>query len=151
MSQGPEANFWKTVKKNLPKGTQAWRLENRVAAGMPDCYLVCESIPLWIELKVSKSNKINLSPQQIAWHIAHSHAGGHSLILVNAPSRGLVFLFAGREARSVASDGLRSTPIWSGSSVQEAVLSGFGSGRDHFGTIFGSGRDSGAARPPTHP
>ena len=72
------------------------------------------------------------------------------MILVNAPSRGLVFLFSGREARSVASDGLRSTPIWSGSSVQEAVLSGFGSGRDHFGTIFGV-RDSGATRPPTHP
>jgi Holliday junction resolvase len=149
MSRGPEANFWNTIRKNLPKGSQAWRLENRVAAGMPDCYIMIDGYPLWIELKVTKSNSVKLSPQQIAWHMAHSYAGGHSLILVKRSTTGRLFLFEGREARDVASQGLLSEAIFSGIRVQEAIDAAIGSGRDHFGALFGSG--SGRVRGPTHP
>lgn len=76
-----------------------------MSAGMPDVYAIWEGYPLWIELKVIKSNAVRLSPQQVAWHTAHSHAGGLSFILVkSAKDRGL-FLFEGRTARSVASEG----------------------------------------------
>ena len=72
---------------------------------MPDVYAVWEGFPLWIELKVIKANKVDLRPQQVAWHTAHTHSGGLSFILVkSAKDRGL-FLFEGRTARSVASDG----------------------------------------------
>ena len=143
MSRGPEANFWNIVRKNLPKGSQAWRLENRVAAGMPDCYLMINSHPLWIVLKVTKSNSIKLSPQQIAWHTAHSHVGGHSLILVKRSSTGVLFLFEGRDARDIASQGLLSEPIFSGVGVRDAIDAAIDSVRGHFGALFGAGSGRG--------
>ena len=73
---------------------------------MPDVYFLWEGLPLWIELKAIKGNKANLSPQQVAWHTAHSHAGGLSFILVKHLGQGCLFLFEGREARSVASEGV---------------------------------------------
>jgi len=73
---------------------------------MPDVYILWEGLPLWIELKVIKANSIKLSPQQVAWHTAHSHAGGLSFILVKRSKDGGLFLFEGRDGRSVASEGV---------------------------------------------
>ena len=109
MSRGPEANFWTAIRKKLPKNCYAWRLENRVSAGMPDLYIVWESISFWIELKVIKSNKVKLSPQQIAWHTSHSHAGGLSFILAKHQGTGSLYLFESHEARTLASDGVFHT------------------------------------------
>ena len=109
MSRGPEANFWTAIRKKLPKNSYAWRLENRVSVGMPDLYIVWESISFWIELKVIKSNKVNLSPQQIAWHTSHSHAGGLSFILAKHQGTGSLYLFESREARTLASEGVFHT------------------------------------------
>ena len=106
MSRGPEANFWNTLRKNLPQNSYAWRIENRVTAGMPDVYAIWEGLPIWLELKVITGNKVSLSPQQIAWHTSHSHVGGLSFILVKqAKGRGL-FLFEGRDGLLVASEGV---------------------------------------------
>lgn len=109
MSRGPESNFWNTMRKKLPKNSYAWRLENKVSAGMPDLYMVWESISFWIELKAIKNNAVRLSPQQIAWHTSHSHAGGLSFILVKHLGQGSLFLFESREARSLASGGVFHT------------------------------------------
>tara|TARA_R100001015_G_C4626078_1_gene184905 strand:- start:1098 stop:1433 length:336 start_codon:yes stop_codon:yes gene_type:complete len=76
---------------------------------MPDLYIVWESISFWIELKVIKSNKVKLSPQQIAWHTSHSHAGGLSFILAKHQGTGSLYLFESREARTLASDGVFHT------------------------------------------
>lgn len=73
---------------------------------MPDVYAIWESMPLWIELKVIKGNAVRLSPQQVAWHTAHSHVGGLSFILVKQAKERDLFLFEGRVARSVASEGV---------------------------------------------
>jgi hypothetical protein len=50
-----------------------------------------------------------------------------------------LFLFEGRGARSVASEGLCSGAIFSGTSVREALEAVRESGRGHFGALFGSG------------
>ena len=73
---------------------------------MPDVYIVWDGYPIWIELKVIKANKVDLRPQQVAWHTAHTHAGGLSFILVKQAKDRDLFLFEGRTARSVASDGV---------------------------------------------
>ena len=73
---------------------------------MPDVYAIWNGFPVWIELKVITGNKVRLAPQQVAWHTAHSHAGGLSFILVKrSKDRGL-FLFEGCHGRSVASEGV---------------------------------------------
>jgi len=73
---------------------------------MPDVYAIWDGLPIWLELKVIKTDKVNLSPQQVAWHVSHSHAGGLSFILVKAPRHGCLFLFEGCHGRSVASEGV---------------------------------------------
>lgn len=106
---------------------------------MPDVYMIWDGVPLWIEIKVASSNSVKLSPQQVAWHTAHSHAGGFSAILVKRTSDRCLFSFEGRGARSVASEGLVSEAIFSGTSVLGALESIRESGRGHFGALFGSG------------
>jgi hypothetical protein len=106
---------------------------------MPDVYMIWDGVPLWIEMKTTSSNRVNLSPQQVAWHTSHSHVGGFSAILVKRTSDRCLFLFEGRGARSVASEGLCSGAIFSGTSVREALEAVRESGRGHFGALFGSG------------
>ena len=36
MSRGPEANFWSTIRKNLPEKCFATRIENKHGGGVPD-------------------------------------------------------------------------------------------------------------------
>ena len=136
MSQGPEANFWNTIRKQLPQNCYAWRIENRVTAGMPDVYMIWDGIPLWIEMKTTSSNRVNLSPQQIAWHTSHSHVGGFSAILVKRTSDRCLFLFEGRGARSVASEGLCSGAIFSGTSVREALDAVRGACLEHLAGVL---------------
>jgi len=61
------------------------------------------------------------------------------LILVKRSTTGCLFLFEGRGARDVASQGLLSEAIFSGVGVREAIDAAIGSVRDHFGALFGSG------------
>jgi len=73
---------------------------------MPDVYAIWDGLPIWLELKVISGNKVNLSPQQVAWHTSHSHAGGLSFILVKSTKDRGLFLFEGRHGRLVASEGV---------------------------------------------
>ena len=73
---------------------------------MPDVYIIWEGFPIWLELKVIKSNAVRLSPQQVAWHTAHAHVGGLSFILVKRVKDGCLLSFEGRDARAVASEGV---------------------------------------------
>lgn len=118
---------------------------------MPDVYMIWEGIPVWIELKVTKSNSIKVSPTQISWHTSHSDSGGLSFILVKHLGDRSLFLFRGADVRCVASEGLRSEAIWSGASVPGAVEAVFGSGREYFGAIFGALDSGPTALPPSHP
>lgn len=114
MSQ-PEANFWKVVKKNLPPNSRHWRIENRAGSGLPDVYIIWDGLPIWAELKVTKGNKVSLSPSQIAWHMAHSDSGGLSFILVKHLGTSDIILFEGRDARAVFRTGLHNDPLYRGS------------------------------------
>jgi len=84
-------------------------------------YLIWNGVPIWVELKVVKTNKVSLSPTQIAWHTSHSDSGGVSFILVKHLGQGTVFLFEGRGARSVSREGLLFEPIFSGLSLDDAL------------------------------
>lgn len=97
MSKGPEANFWNSIRNSLPKKTFATRIENKHGGGVPDVHLLWDGLPVWFELKVAtKSNRIKLSPHQIAWHMAYYARGGASFFLVKAPFPRSIVLFEGK-------------------------------------------------------
>jgi len=90
-----ESNFWKQIKNNLPKDCLANRIESKVGGGVPDVHLVLDGLPFWIELKTTKTNKVNITPHQIAWHMAYSAKKGKSFYLVKHLPTKHLFLFEG--------------------------------------------------------
>ena len=125
-----EKNLWLRVKKNLPHDCYATRIENRMDGGVPDVHVIWNGLAFWIEFKLTKANKIRLSPNQIAWNTKYCLNGGLSFILVQRLGEGSLFLFRGDDARDLASKGLSIDPI----------IKTSGSG---FGDIFGIIRVSG--------
>jgi hypothetical protein len=104
---------------------------------MPDVYSILEGLPLWLELKVVKTNHVKLSPQQIAWHTSHAHAGGLSFILVKHQGPSTLNLFAGHRARLLASEGLGSEADFRGSGFGDLFGAIRGLVRDHFRGVVG--------------
>lgn len=113
----PEANFWNTVKRNLPPKCHTTRIENRHGGGVPDAHLSWAGLVFWLELKTTKNNALNLSPHQIAWNTSYCKSGGLSFILVKHLSSGDLILFEGVRAAEVRASGLREsgvTPLYRG-------------------------------------
>ena len=88
----PERKFYQKIKRAFSNFSLI-RLENNSLHGTPDL-LVCNANGHFftIELKVTKSNKVNLSPHQIAFHVKHPH---NTFIMVEALGSGSVKLFRG--------------------------------------------------------
>ena len=114
MAQGPEARFWQSLRKKLPKKTHATRIENKHGGGVPDVHIAQDGFVYWVELKVAKSNKVLISPDQTAWHVAFNRCGGQSFILVKRSKDRCVFLFEGNSATEVRDSGLAAPCVWSG-------------------------------------
>ena len=100
-----EAGFWKLLKDSLKKINQKielTRIENWAVQGLPDV-LVCseEGKFSFIELKVSKTNAVKLSPHQVSWLTRHSHS--NSFIFVR--DRNLtIHIFTGSVAVDLSLD-----------------------------------------------
>ena len=106
-------------------------MESRVNHGIPDVLGTTEEgIYFTVELKVSKSNKVNLSPHQIAYHEERKNAPAFILVkslLKGSPRKYDVYLYAPEQARELAVLGLSLPPLclsspvdWS--KVQEQLL-----------------------------
>ena len=107
----PEQKFWHELKKSTPKITWT-RLENRSAFGTPDllgynnnCYFFT------VELKVTSTNRVRLSPHQKAFHVKHPR---NSFIMVKALSLNLVKLFQGGDVMELDACGLSLAPLRQG-------------------------------------
>ena len=69
-----------------------------------------------MELKITKTNRINISSNQIAWNFAYTKSGGVSFFLVSPLKGGNLYLFDGSLGRELATHGLAISS--SGSSLQ---------------------------------
>ena len=123
------------------------RIENRVGEGVPDVFLCAEGLPFWLELKVTKTNRINISSGQIGWNYALHKSGGVSFFLVEVLSSTNLYLFGGEQGRalkdhglSISGSGLVVPCLWSGSDWSGLVGKRVGSGSS---TKIGRGQDNG--------
>ena len=100
----PEQKFYEKIKRKF-KTFSLIRLENNSLHGTPDL-LVCNANGHFftIELKVTKSNKVNLSPHQIAFHVKHPH---NTFIMVEALGPGTVKLFRGSRIMELEACGFK--------------------------------------------
>ena len=108
----PEVKLYNDLKRKVTE--ISWnRLENRSLLGTPDLlgYTTYEHF-FTLELKVTKGNKIRLSPNQIAFHVKHKK---NTFILVACtPDRGLVRLYPGSQILELVDSGLKLEPLASG-------------------------------------
>ena len=100
---GPEAKLYKKIKKATP--TISWnRIENLSIPGMPDalCYNKYNTF-FTVEFKVTKSNKLKLSPHQVAWHMRHPY---NTFILAESQASRSLKLYEGSVVRELVACGL---------------------------------------------
>jgi hypothetical protein len=113
MTVKPETTFWKSVKTLLEGGDYVVsRLESYVTPGFPDCLIFHKSTGFFtLELKVTNSsNKVVLSPFQIAWNMRHALAGAPSYILVSLPATNEVKLFHGCKTKDLGQSTIDLVP-----------------------------------------
>jgi len=103
----PETKFWNEIKLYNKKNNcrlSFTRLENISLHGTPDLLVYnAGGYFFTVELKVTKTNKVRLSPHQIAFHEKHPKA---SFILVKDLSSKEVKLYEGSRVRLLAACGL---------------------------------------------
>jgi hypothetical protein len=111
-----ESKFWQEVKKFIPD-ISFTRIENLSSLGTPD--VLCQNKNgtfFTLELKVTKTNSIRLSPHQISFHIRHPK---NTFIIVKplAPSLSKLsepYLYEGSSVLQLATQGLRLAPLAKG-------------------------------------
>jgi len=99
----PERKLYEKLKKKT--SNISWiRLENSSLHGTPDLLgYNTNSHFFTVELKVTKSNKVRLSPHQISFHYKHPH---NTFILVEHLGSGTVKLFPGSKVHELEACGL---------------------------------------------
>ena len=142
--------MWTKVKDKMPPHWFKTRIENRVGEGVPDVFVCAEGVPFWIELKITKTNRINISSGQIAWNYAYSQSGGVSFFLVSLPLNKNLYLFEGGEGRGLKDNGLATTGsglvvpcLWSGSDWSGLFGTMLNFSRARVQRLVGSGLSSG--------
>ena len=122
--------MWNNLRSKMPKSWNTTRIENRYGGGIPDVHVCAEGLPFWIELKVTKTNRVNVSAHQVAWNFAYSQSGGVSFFLVAALERSNLYLFDGVHGRGLAEHGLKSGRSGSGSVGSGTMVPCLWSGSD---------------------
>ena len=99
----PETAFYQEVKKKW-KQFNLTRIENLSIPGMPDalCYNKYNTF-FTVEFKVTKSNKLRLSPHQVAWHMRQPY---NTFILAQSLASGSLKLYEGAVVRDLVACGL---------------------------------------------
>ena len=104
----PEQKFYEKIKRKF-KTFSLIRLENNSLHGTPDLLVSnARGHFFTIELKVTKSNKVRLSPHQIAFHVKHPK---NSFILVEHLGQRSVKLFPGTMVQELDACGLELEPL----------------------------------------
>ena len=119
----PETKFYQELKKKF-KNFQLTRIENISVPGVPD--LLCYNknhFFFTLELKVTTSNKIRLSPHQISFHIRHPL---NSFILVKSLASSDVKLYEGQQVEALAARGLLLEPLETGLAACGSLLEELG-------------------------
>jgi len=119
----PERKLYAKIKKFIPE--ISWiRLENLSLSGTPDLLgYNANSHFFTLELKVTKSNKVRLSPHQIAFHVKHPN---NTFILVEALDQGCLKLFRGSRVLELDACGLKLDACASGLDACRLLLTELG-------------------------
>ena len=104
----PERKLYQKIKKNI-KSISWIRLENLSSSGTPDLLGYNNSGTFFtVELKVTRGNKVRLSPHQIAFHVKHPK---NSFICIEHLGSGCLKLFEGSMIHELVACGFKLEPL----------------------------------------
>ncbi len=69
-------------------------------------HFIWDGLPFWCELKVAKSNAVNISAHQVAWNTAYWVRGGANFILVKSLKDRDLILFDGDQGADLIKGGV---------------------------------------------
>jgi len=119
----PETKFYQEVKKKF-KDFQLTRIENISVPGVPDLLVYNKNHFFFtVELKVTTSDKVRLSPHQISFHMRHPL---NSFILVKSLASSLSYLYEGQQVEHLAARGLKLEPLETGLDACRLLLEELG-------------------------
>jgi len=119
----PERKFYQEVKKKF-KDFQLTRIENLSVPGVPDLLVYNKNHFFFtIELKVTTSDKVRLSPHQISFHMRHPL---NSFILVKSLASSLSYLYEGQQIEELAACGLKLDALETGLDACYSLLGELG-------------------------
>jgi hypothetical protein len=103
-----ERKLYAKIKKSITK--ISWiRIENNSLFGTPDLLgYTANGHFFTLELKVTRGNKVRLSPHQIAFHVKHPH---NTFILVEHLGSGCLKLFEGSKVHELVACGFKLEPL----------------------------------------
>ena len=120
----PETKFWHELKRITPQ-IKWTRLENSSVFGTPDLLGYNTSGHFFtVELKVTKSNSVRLSPHQIAFHKLHPK---NTFIMVKHLAASRVKLYEGSRIMELFACGLKLEPLCLGLEACGLLLQQIGS------------------------
>jgi hypothetical protein len=117
MALTPEARFSQRVRDGLTDcGCNVERIENRVNLGIADMLLGVKDRFVAMELKVIKRGmKVPLRPHQVSFLTRHAAKGRPCFVLIkherNTMHQGRIFLYHGKQAMDLATEGLNLEPL----------------------------------------
>ena len=117
---GLERDLYKKLKREIK--TISWiRLENRVLLGTPDLLAYSSNGNFFtLELKRTKSSKVQLSPHQVSFHAKHTK---NTYVLVACdPKLGNYRLYPGSGILALENFGLKLEPLACGWSACRLLL-----------------------------
>jgi hypothetical protein len=91
MPRFPEQKLWDRIRKHAGRQVHIQRVENGIAAGMPDTLIIHSSLVTWAEHKIAtlparKTTRLQwkhpLTPDQRNWHRVWTQNGGRSFVVV---------------------------------------------------------------------
>ena len=101
---GPEKKLWQELKRKTPQ-IKWTRIENTSSLGTPDVLGYNSSGKFFtVELKVTRSNKVQFSPHQIAFHVRHPK---NTYILVKSLVQSDLKLFEGSQIKQLVACGFK--------------------------------------------
>ena len=107
VNRGRESTFWKNVKSITPN--IFWtRIETYGTPGIPDLLGVFiskkynKNISFWCELKLTKVNKLDLSPFQISWNLKRYSLCQDNFIMAKGVEERAIYFWPGSLARELS-------------------------------------------------
>ena len=103
----------RTQLTNSPRKWIPTRIESWASSGFPDLFL-CDDHGRFhtVELKHTFTNRVDLSPHQVSFHVAHKHASSWILIKREwAKKKGsIIYLYHASHSVDVKMEGLETKP-----------------------------------------